>query len=51
MRLLFLLFAAALIMAWYAWAIRPVKREQSNLLFGIAGIMLALLTAGVLRLV
>ncbi len=50
MRLLFILFAVALIMAWYGWAIRPAKREQSNLLLAIAAIMLILLTAGVLRL-
>ncbi len=51
MRLLFVFFAVALIVAWYAWAIRPVKRQQSNLLFGIAAVMLVLLTAGFLRLV
>ena len=51
MRLLFILFAVALIMAWHGWAIRPAKRERSNLLLAIAAIMLILLTAGVLRLV
>jgi len=51
MRLLFVLFAVALVMAWYAWAIRPLKRRQSNLLFGIAAAMLVLLAAGFLRLV
>jgi hypothetical protein len=49
MRLIFFLFSAALIMGWYGWAIRPVKREQSNLLFMVSGIMLVLLIAGFLR--
>ena len=49
MHVIFFLFAAALIMGWYAWAIHPVKREQSNLLFTISAIMLSLLIAGFLR--
>lgn len=51
MRLLFFFFAATLVTAWYAWAIRPVKREQSNVLFVISGVALLLLILGVLRLV
>ena len=51
MRLLFLFFSAGLILAWYAYMIRPYKRQQSNLLLMISGILLALLTAGFLRLV
>ncbi len=51
MRLIFFLFAAVAVMTWYAWAIRPSKREQSNLLFGIAAIIGTLLALGLLRLV
>ena len=50
MRLLFLFFAAALIMGWYAFLIRPVRRQQSNVLFIASGLLLALLIAGFLRL-
>jgi len=50
-RLLFLPFAAALIMAWYAYLIRPVRRRQSNLLLLAAGVLLALLVAAFTRLI
>lgn len=50
MRLLFLFFAAALILGWYGFAIRPVRRQQSNILLILSGLLLALLTAGFLRL-
>jgi len=51
MRLLFFLFAATAVTAWYAWAIRPSKRQQSNMLLTIAAIIATLLILGVLRLV
>ncbi len=51
MRLLFVLFSISLIMAWYAYVIRPANRQQSNILLLIAGIMLLLLTAGFVRLI
>lgn len=50
MRLLFGLFSIALIMAWYAYAIRPGNRKLSNTLLGISGALLVLLIAGFLRL-
>jgi len=50
-RLLFVLFAVALILGWYAYAIRPVRRRQSNLALLVSGLMLALLIAGFLRVI
>ncbi len=51
MRLLFLPFAAALLLAWYAYLIRPVRRTLSNRLLLLAGALLALLLAAFARLI
>lgn len=51
MRLLFILFALSLILAWYAYMIRPAKRDQSNALLLVAGVVLLLLIGGFIRLI
>ncbi len=49
MRVLFIFFAVSLILAWYAYAIRPMKRKLSNILLMVSGGLLLLLVAGFLR--
>lgn len=51
MRVLFPFFAIALIMGWYAFAIRPSQRKLSNTLFAVSGALLMLLLAAFWRLI